>query len=265
MSTLTPEERTTALGLFNFARSYWRSAEQLRASRPDVSHSDAPIMFLYYHAIELYLKAYVRNAGYDLKQMKDISHNILKAGRAAHDKGLNLSNDDFELLSVINSDDNVIRSRYITTGAHTRPEADALSDLCKYLDNELTTHLIASGFSVHRKNFGEAPVSSITGTLEDWLSEEADSLSDKEREILACLLHHNQRMFMCDVDYGHAATLAARGIVRAAVRPGQVFDADDMPAEIPLPVWRWLRARKDQFPYAGTEDEPFPWRRAWFE
>ena len=50
---LTPEDRTTALGLFNYARSYWRSAEQLLASKPDVSHPDAPILFLLYHAIEL--------------------------------------------------------------------------------------------------------------------------------------------------------------------------------------------------------------------
>ena len=65
-NSLTPEERTPPIGLFNYARSYWRSAEQLRASKPDVTHPDAPISFLFYHAIELYLKAFLRSAGYDL-------------------------------------------------------------------------------------------------------------------------------------------------------------------------------------------------------
>jgi hypothetical protein len=122
---LTPEDRTTAMGLFNFARSYWRSSEQLRASKPDVTHPDAPILFLFYHALELYLKAFLRNAGYDLKQLKDISHRITKAGRAAYDEGLQLTADDFELLRLVDSYDNVVRSRYITTGVHSRPEEDA--------------------------------------------------------------------------------------------------------------------------------------------
>jgi hypothetical protein len=122
-NSLSPKDRTTAIGLFNFARSYWRSSEQLRASKPDVSHPEAPIVFLFYHAIELYLKAYVRSAGYNLQQLKDISHNITKAGRAAQKDGLQLSNDDFELLAVIDSHDNVVRTRYKTTGAYTYPTA----------------------------------------------------------------------------------------------------------------------------------------------
>jgi hypothetical protein len=137
---ITAEDRTTALGLFNYARSYWRSSEQLRVSKPDVSHPDAPICFLFYHAIELYLKAYVRSAGYDLQQLKAISHNISKAGRAAQKEGLQLTNDDLELLRVIDSQDNVIRSRYITTGAHSRPEVDVLS-----ISANISTNLSESG------------------------------------------------------------------------------------------------------------------------
>ncbi|CCD94320.1 hypothetical protein BRAO375_3450003 [Bradyrhizobium sp. ORS 375] len=265
MNMINPEDRTTALGLFNYARSYWRSAEQLRASKPDVSHPDAPILFLFYHSIELYMKAHVRNEGFDLQQLKEISHNILKAGRAAHQKGLQLTDDDFMLLTTINSDDNVVRSRYITTGAHTRPEEYALSDFCKYLDGAVSDNLISHGVTVHRKNFGAVPVSSSSVPVDDWLAEEVDSLSDKERNILAFLLHHNQRMFTCAFDYGHAATLVARGIIRAAVQPGQAFDPENMPAELPLEVWRWLRPRREQFPYTGTENDPFPWRKAWFE
>ncbi|MEO6780262.1 MAG: HEPN domain-containing protein, partial [Bradyrhizobium sp.] len=139
--SLPPEDRTPAIGLFNFARSYWRSSEQLRVSKPDVTHPDAPILFLFYQAIELYLKAFLRNAGYDLKQLKGISHQISKAAQAAKGEGLQLIQADFELLSLIDSYDNVIRTRYITTGAYSRPEDEELSDFCQHLDQSVGKRL----------------------------------------------------------------------------------------------------------------------------
>jgi hypothetical protein len=54
------DERTNALGLFNTARSYWRSAEHLSVARIEVTHPQAPITFLLCHALELYLKAFLR-------------------------------------------------------------------------------------------------------------------------------------------------------------------------------------------------------------
>lgn len=262
---LTPEERTTPLGLFNFARSYWRSSEQLRDSKPDVSHPDAPIVFLLYHAIELYLKAYVRSAGYNLQQLKDISHNITKAGRAAKKEGLDLTDDDFALLALIDAYDNVIRSRYITTGAYTRPEDDALSSFCEYLDKTVGERLTADGHPVRATQFSPPVKRSAGQTVDEHLTEEIETLSKKEREILAYLLHHNQRMFTCDADGGHATTLLSRGIARRALKDGQVFNYEDMPVEIPLEVWRFLRARVDQFQYEGDEDAPYPWRVHWME
>jgi hypothetical protein len=263
--TLTPEERTTPGGLFNFARSYWRSAEQLRVSKPDVTHPDAPILFLFYHAIELYLKAFVRNAGCDLKALKDISHRITKAGETAQREGLQLTQDDIELLRLIDSYDNVVRSRYITTGAHSRPEEQALADFCQYLDKSVGERLASDGHPVRSKQFS-APANAPAGrTLEDSLAEDIETLSKQEREILAYLLHHKQRMFTCAVDGGRAATLISRGIVRHALRHNQIFEYDDMPVEIPLEVWRFLRANADKFPYDGDEDDPYPWRKDWME
>lgn len=264
-NSLTPEDRTTSPGLFNYARSYWRSAEQLRVSKVDVSHPDAPILFLFYHSVELYLKAYVRNAGYDLQHLKEISHKITKAGRAAQGAGLELTAHDFDLLTLIDSQDNVVRSRYITTGAHSRPEVDELSTFCEFLDKAVGERLISDGHSVLAKSFSPPVVAGPSRTVELHLSEEIESLSKKEREILAYLLHHNQRMFTCDVGGGHAITLISRGIVRRALKSGQVFDYDDMPVEIPAEVWRFLRARIEQFPYEGDDGSPHPWRKHWME
>ncbi|MFH1340147.1 MAG: hypothetical protein ABIL01_02885 [Pseudomonadota bacterium] len=262
MSTLTPEDLTTPSGLFNYARSYWRSAEQLRVSKPTgITHPDAPVLFLLYHAIELYLKAMLRSAGHDLKSIKDISHRITKAGEAAQAAGLYLSQDDTQLLGLIDSYDNVVRSRYITTGAYSRPEEQALGDFCEYLDQNVGQHLLTQGHSLRATRF-TPPVAA--STVAD-LSEGIETLSGKEREILAYLLHHQQRMFTCALDGGHAATLMARGIVRKALKPGQAFDADDMPVEIPIEVWRFLRSNVEKFPYYEEEDAPYPWRKGLFE
>ena len=57
------DERTNAVGLFNAARSYRRSAEHVDAANLKVSHPRAPVTFLFCDAIELYLKPYVRRSG----------------------------------------------------------------------------------------------------------------------------------------------------------------------------------------------------------
>lgn len=198
-----PEDRTPPLGLFNFARSYWRSAEQLRASKPKVTHPDAPILFLFYHSIEIYLKAFLRNAGYDLAQMKGISHRITKAARAAQKEGLELTAADFELLSVIDSDDNVIRARYITTGSHTRPEDEELSDFCQYLDQRVANRLTKDGHPVRAETFSPPSLNTAGTTTDEHLTEEIETLSKKEREIIAYLLHHKHRLFTCEADGGN--------------------------------------------------------------
>jgi hypothetical protein len=266
---LSAEDRTPPLGLFNFARSYWRSAEQLRVSKVGVTHPSAPILFLFYHAIELYLKAFLRSASYDLAQLRGISHRVAKAARAAQKEGLQLTAADFELLAVIDSDDNVIRSRYITTGAYTRPEDEELSDFCQHLDQSVGKRLADDGHPVKQPEKAGWTIDlsedkdRAGGTLEDGLAEKIETLSSKEREIIAYLLHHRQRVLTCDADGGDAGTLISRGLVRRALQAGQMFAYDEMPVEIPLEVWRFLRANADKFPYEGDEDDPYPWRRDW--
>jgi hypothetical protein len=52
--------RSAPIGYFNFAETYRTSARALRRSKAESSHKDSPIRFLYYHAIELYMKAHLR-------------------------------------------------------------------------------------------------------------------------------------------------------------------------------------------------------------
>jgi hypothetical protein len=57
-------ERTTALGLFNVAESYWRAAMHIHSSALLKGMHNSPVSFLFYHAIELYLKAFLRHHGH---------------------------------------------------------------------------------------------------------------------------------------------------------------------------------------------------------
>ncbi len=63
---MSVDERTSAFGLFNYANSYRRSAEYLSKAKVRVSHPHAPITYLFYHAIELYLKSFLRSHGYSV-------------------------------------------------------------------------------------------------------------------------------------------------------------------------------------------------------
>jgi hypothetical protein len=60
---MNDDDRSTPLGLFNYARSYWQSAVLLHHARAKVTHPDAPVTLLLAHAIELYLKVFLRLRG----------------------------------------------------------------------------------------------------------------------------------------------------------------------------------------------------------
>lgn len=263
MSEISDDDRTTALGLFNYARSYKGSADFLLSAELRVTHPHAPLTFLFYHAIELYLKSYLRALDYTVSQLRSLGHNISKLAIAVEAAGLILDDEDKEVLQMMAEADNVIRSRYIQTGAFSRPEEEALSRTCSALDELISRKLIEREIKVRPET---AMVSAPKTTDQDGISallEEFDELTKKEREIISYLLHHNQRMFTADLDGGHAATLISRGIVQSALRPGQVFDASDTPMEIPRSVWTVLKTVKDQFPYDGQDDDPYPWRVHW--
>ena len=53
------DERTNSMGLFNVAEAYRLSAEELRKARWMLV-TPSTRSFLYYHAVELYLKALLR-------------------------------------------------------------------------------------------------------------------------------------------------------------------------------------------------------------
>ncbi|QPF81695.1 hypothetical protein IC762_17890 [Bradyrhizobium genosp. L] len=154
-------DRTTALGLFNTARSYWRSAVTLHQAQLKVTHPSAPITFLFCHAIELYLKSQLRCHGYDLGKLKGIGHNISRLGEEAAKTGLPISTETTALLSHIKEEDVAMDARYIVTGFKSAPTAEFLADACKELDHSIGAELIAHGQPVHMRDFVDPPAPSV--------------------------------------------------------------------------------------------------------
>jgi hypothetical protein len=201
-------ERTTALGLFNYARSYFRSAEHLHSAKLKVSHQSAPVTFLFYHAIELYLKAFLLSQKQPPKLLKTIGHRVDKAGEEAIKLGLILSDEEKEVIALIGDGETAINSRYIVTGAFTRPAEDALSRTCVSLDEAVGGKLSELGIAVREERFELPPKKAVDDDID--IEDELDTLSAKEREILAYLLEHNMRVFTCAIDGGHERRLVPK-------------------------------------------------------
>ena len=70
--------RTTPIGLYHYAYSYAASASALSKLKVKANHADAPVRFLYTHAIELYLKAFLLTQGLTVKRLggREFGHNI---------------------------------------------------------------------------------------------------------------------------------------------------------------------------------------------
>ena len=91
-------------------------------------------------------------------------------------------------------------------------------------------------------------------------------MTDKDREIIGYLLHHNQKMFQADQDGGYAAPLISKGIIRQSGRAGQVVTTSSMPFEVPNHIWSVLKKNQEAFPYESppaNEDEKYPWAIPW--
>lgn len=91
-------------------------------------------------------------------------------------------------------------------------------------------------------------------------------MTEKEREIVGHLLHHNSKVFEADHDGGYAASLLGRRFITILAQRGQSFDLDRVPMIVPDPVWEVWKRHQDKFPYKRILDdghEVDPWRISW--
>jgi hypothetical protein len=95
------------------------------------------VTFLFCHAIELYLKAYLRGAGSNLVELKKLGHRVSDLAKVAAEAGLVLEPHQSEVLSHDDADV-AIEARYIVTGFKNLPTNEALSSVAELLDHVAT-------------------------------------------------------------------------------------------------------------------------------
>ena len=147
------DERTNALGLFNTARSYWRSGEHLNVADVKVTHPQAPVTFLYCHAIELYLKAFLRGNQKSVADLKKLGHRVAVLAKLAAENGLSLAPEYREVLSHIDDADVPLEARYIVTGFKNRPTSEALASVSQSLDETVGRALAKIGLPIRNEDF----------------------------------------------------------------------------------------------------------------
>ena len=132
------ERQREAIGFFQYAHSYAQSAVTLEYNHTKAAHWNAPIYFLYFHAIELYLKAFLVRAGTDPKELKNAhGHRVRPLSQLCQRQGLQLNDDGQRIIDLMADSDSVISSRYIRVGIHTRLHFDVYSSFCLSLHRQV--------------------------------------------------------------------------------------------------------------------------------
>lgn len=143
----TEDDRTTPIGLFNYAHSYWKSASELQNVKiANVTHPEAPVYFLYVHAIELFLKAYLRLSK-TVQELKNVSHRVEDLQLACADLFSDADPTHKGTIDMIKQHKINTQSRYIYTGAkNSYPEPTHLEQLCNFLYNTIEPKMISAGY-----------------------------------------------------------------------------------------------------------------------
>lgn len=142
--------KTTPIGFLNTAEAY-RSGAQLLARDLKGGWASQPTRYLYYHAIELYLKAALINSGYTETQLRNLRHGFGQLASLANLNGLGLTeSDDLAVLAIIDSDGNYIKARYHHTGYFRVATIQALDSTAFELAFLLVEMLRRSGLAVRQ-------------------------------------------------------------------------------------------------------------------
>jgi hypothetical protein len=162
------DDRTNPLGLFNFADAYRDAADFLAVGHAKALRFDDPIRYLFYHSIELYLKAFLRQHGLTVVQMRDLGHGFAGLRAACTERGLWLTEEDCEVFDLIAAKGNYIRARYIETGFMKVAAIEALSRTAASLAEMVGSYLRAEGLRL--KEIRQSPLKnsdSLTTLLSD--------------------------------------------------------------------------------------------------
>jgi hypothetical protein len=140
-------DRHSPIGLYNFAGSYHAAADLICEQGLRATHPGAPAKFLYYHAIELYLKSFLRFHGTSAKKLQSIGHDFKRLFSRASKRGLVLEETGNEVLNMLDGEI-WSRSRYLEIGTLSAPSFEALSQTSRTLQQEIGKVLSDAGVPV---------------------------------------------------------------------------------------------------------------------
>lgn len=144
---LDDDERTTSMGLFNTAEAFWLSAMALEDEKVESGHAASPIRVCYYHALELYLEALLRQK-HSIKKIKEkFGHNIERLVKEAEALGLVVTDEDREVFSKADTKA-MLEARYIRTGPKNWPKPEELRHTCKRVRDGVGDLLFKAGVPV---------------------------------------------------------------------------------------------------------------------
>ena len=122
------DDRTTSVGLFNFATSCHEGARALGKVDFRATHRDSPIAFLYVHSIELFLKAFLSMHGHSVAELRsrDFGHSYRRLRERSIELGLQFLDEDLDVFARMEQTDFPMRTRYLRTGYYMIPTIEAL-------------------------------------------------------------------------------------------------------------------------------------------
>jgi hypothetical protein len=124
------DDRTTPIGLYHYGRSYHEAARALMATKVNSTHPYAPIDFLFFHAIELFLKSFLLSTGTSLARLEKIRHDIRNLRDRSVKAGLAIEAETDAVLDFIAQDGAIMRSRYIITGLYKEIDRALIDRSC---------------------------------------------------------------------------------------------------------------------------------------
>jgi len=157
------QERTTAIGLANFATEFYDTAIAARSNAPKNSLyqeiAPVPVYYLLAHSIELGLKSYILHHGKDLRRLKKISHNLAgcwaEAVRHGFDKHLRLTESHEITLNLLSEAHAANDFRYLYTGHKLWPLYEPVQILAYEILTTITP-VVGYPFWPNRRSRGSA-------------------------------------------------------------------------------------------------------------
>jgi hypothetical protein len=145
------------LGWFNLAHAYLFDAATLYKAegRPRRWHYEAPVHFLYFHAIELFLKAYLRTQGMTDQELsqREYGHKLKNLIDEAEARGMPITKriNRVRLFQMADeAKDQPIRSRYLRTGSATILPVVRLHEAARDLQVIVESALHRAGIATQR-------------------------------------------------------------------------------------------------------------------